>query len=98
MNKCERCVHRPICEFCAENTDFKFPTDWRECKMCNTDFDDLEEAVSMSCMQAKQAWDEARDDEYDKTKAAFFKGRWSALKDVFDLMSTMGGSGDEQAD
>ena len=87
---CDRCVHYPICEWSANNTVFKFPEADGECTMRNTDFDDVEEAVSIAFGTAKSNWDEAREDTYDPTKAAFFKGRWSAFKDVLELMSTKG--------
>jgi uncharacterized phage-like protein YoqJ len=73
-----------------EYTNFRFPDDAKECVMLNTDFDDLEEAVSVAFRMSKERWDEAKEDTYDRTKAAFEKGRWSAFKDVLELMSTKG--------
>ena len=93
MGICERCVHRPICQWCAENTEFKMPKYDRKCDMLNTDFDDIEEAVSVAFREAKERWNEAREDAYDRTKATFEKGRWSAFKAVLELMSMKGGEG-----
>lgn len=59
-------------------------------KALNTDFDDVEEVVSLAFRRAKELWNDAREDTDDTTKAAFFKGRWSAFKDVLELMSTKG--------
>lgn len=87
---CKRCVHYPICEWCAENTDFRLPKENGICQMRNTDFDDVEEAVANAIVVAKERWVESREDTYDLTKAAFDKGRWSAFKDVFELMATKG--------
>ena len=90
MAKCERCIHKPICEWCADNTSiFKFPARNKDCEMFNNDFDEVEESVSNACVNAKKNWDEAREDE-DKTKGAFAKGRWTAFKDVLELMSHKG--------
>ena len=85
---CEKCVHRLICERASENTDFKFPKKNDKCDMLNTGLDDVEETVSILLLQAKEYWDEAKEDTYDRTKAAFQKGRWSAFKDVLDILST----------
>lgn len=90
LKQCERCVHQLICEWCAENTKFKMPNGDNKCQMYNTDFDDVEEAVSVAFRDAKRRWDDAREDTYDRTKAAFEKGRWSAFKDILELMSTKG--------
>ena len=92
---CERCVHKLICEWCAQHTDFTMPQDDGRCDLRNTDFDDLEEAVSVSIKEAKECWEDAREDTYDPTKAAFWKGRMSALKDVFAVMAHMGHTGGE---
>ncbi len=32
---CKTCVHLPICEYCAENTDFKFPQEDGICALFN---------------------------------------------------------------
>ena len=85
--ECKRCVHYPICEWCVENTDFRLPKENGICQMCNTDFDDLEEAVSNAQFDAKQMMNASGD---DKMHYMFFKGRWSALKDVAELMATKG--------
>ena len=34
---CEICVHYPICEWCAENADFKFPEENGICEMFKPD-------------------------------------------------------------
>lgn len=33
MSECKNCIHYPICEWCAENTEFKFPEDNKKCAM-----------------------------------------------------------------
>lgn len=33
---CKKCAHYPICEWCAENTDFKFPEEEGICDLVMT--------------------------------------------------------------
>ena len=41
MAKCEKCVHKMICDWCAENTSlFNFPSRSQECEAFNNDFDE----------------------------------------------------------
>lgn len=88
MAKCKRCVHLPICKWCADNTSvFHFPAKNAECEMCNTDFDDMEEAVHNAQFEAKKLMDQSHD---DALKFSFAKGRWSAFKDVAALMAERG--------
>lgn len=84
---CARCTHRLICEWCAENTNFKFPQPSGTCDMCNTDFDDTEEAVTNACAEAKRMMDKTVD---DRVWYMFHKGRWAALKDVLAFMAERG--------
>ena len=90
MAKCEKCVHKMICAWCAENTSlFNFPSRSQECEAFNNDFDEVEEAVANACANAKRIWEEVREDD-DREKGAFCKGRWSAFKDVLEIMSYKG--------
>lgn len=56
----------------------------------NSDFDDVEEAVSNAMMEAKR---NMNDPDNDRERFLFFKGRWSAFKEVLEIMSNYGQKG-----
>lgn len=51
MSKCDKCIHKPICEWVEENfEEFKFPID--ENKPCVM-FDEITENTASDCCEAK---------------------------------------------
>jgi hypothetical protein len=69
-----------------ENTDFRLPKENGICQMRNTDFDDLEEAVANAQFDSKQQMNSYD----DKLHYMFFKGRFSAFKDIAEIMAAKG--------
>ena len=87
--KCTRCAHLPICQWCADNTSlFEFPKKGGTCEMCNTDFDDVEEAVSQAQLQARAMMNKYGCE--DKERYEYFRGRYDALTGVLKFRSLRG--------
>ena len=78
MSECKKCIHYPICEWCAENTEFKFPEDNKKCAMWHTadvvPREDYERVIN--------ACKDCREDDIVKAK-------WEGAREIFAELKTL---------